>query len=241
MMKGLFLFFIGIFSTCGLQSQVYFDAQFHKLNNKNGASFYKITDSTDNEIVVKTYFINDTINSISHFKNSKIRERQGKNYQYYQSGKLKYDIDYENGKLNGFLLGYFENGQKRRVDFYKNDSLIEGKCYTTNGLDTVYYIHEHSASYKGQNLEGFRRFVLSKLRYPAKAARKGIKGRVILEFCVNSKGYVVDIVVIKSPDDLLSQSAINALKESDIWTPGIQEGMNVKQKFTIPIDFKLEK
>src|ERR1035437_4064625 len=59
--------------------------------------------------------------------------------QYYSNGQLKYEKNYFNNKLHGVFKGYFDNGNIRRVDYYKNESLLNGKCYTKNGVDTNYY------------------------------------------------------------------------------------------------------
>lgn len=179
----------------------------------------------------------DSIYEITHY--SKTKEKNGKDYKYYSSGQLKYDIDYRNNKINGYLFGYFENGNKRRVDYYRNDTLIEGKCYTENGLDTVYYVFQKNATYKGKNVDYFRKFVSRKVKYPYEAILRGVEGRVIIQFGVNSKGEIVDIKILKSPDDLLSQSAIKAIKKSHRWEPAIQDGKKVKQIFVIPIDYSL--
>jgi len=239
-MKKIILLLIVNILVNNLKSQIYFDENFHEIKNKIGANYYRIIDSTQNDLVEKTYYINDTIYGIIHYLKTNKNIRQGKTYEYYESGKLEYDIDYSDNRLNGFVKGYFENGNKRRIDYYKNDTLVEGKCFTDNGQDTSYYIFRKNASYKGQNIEGFRRFVARKVKYPTDAAYAGIQGRVIVEFSINTKGELVDIFVVNSPNDLLTQSAIKAIKKSDLWEPGIQEGKKAKQKFVIPIDFRLD-
>ena len=105
------------------------------------------------------------------------------------------------------------------------------------GFDTTYYVYSRHATYKGQNLEGFRRFVASKVKYPPLAVENWIQGRGVIEFSVNSRGEVVDLNVIESPDDMLSQAAIKAIKKSELWEPCVYEGKKAKQSFYIPIDF----
>lgn len=239
-MKNTILIITGILLTCNLKSQVFYDEHFHKVNNKIDASYYRQIDTTESEIIEKTYWINDSIYEITHYARLGDRIKQGKNYQYYKTGKLKYDIDFSDNKLNGVLRGYFENGNIRRIDYYKNDSLIKGNCYSLNGSDTTYYIYMKNANYKGQDLEGFRRFILTKLKYPPLAIENNIQGKVIVEFDVNSRGEVENIYVVESPDDLLSKEAIRAVNKSDIWEPCIFEGKKARQRFAIPIYFNLD-
>jgi len=53
---------------------------------------------------------------------------------YYESGQLKAEYNYKNGKLDGFAREYYENGQLQDETPYKNDKK-EGivKTYIENG------------------------------------------------------------------------------------------------------------
>jgi len=220
-------------------AQVYFDEHWNKIDDKSKATYYELIDSSATEIIEKIYFINDSLYKISHFSGLKDKKKNGKCYQYYRNGKVEYDMNYLDNNLDGKFLGYYENGNTRRVDFYKNGKFLNGNCYTKSGLDTTYFIYEKSASYKGGGIASFQRFVMKQVKYPEIAAEKGIQGKVKVEFCVNSKGQVCDVKVIESPNYYLSKSALDAVLKSEFWEPAIQEGKRVKQKFVIPINFSL--
>ena len=74
--------------------------------------------------------------------------------------------------------------------------------------------------------------------YPEPARRVGIEGRVIVQFVVDERGNVVDPVVVRSPHDLLSQAALDAVRKVS-FEPGQQRGRAVKVQFTVPVTFRL--
>ena len=78
----------------------------------------------------------------------------------------------------------------------------------------------------------------SRVTYPAFARQVGIEGQVVIQFVVDERGNVVDPVVLRSPNDLLSEAALKAVRESR-FTPGQQRGRPVKVRFAVPVTFRL--
>ena len=83
-------------------------------------------------------------------------------------------------------------------------------------------------------LEGLQ----ARLEYPPLAIRAGIEGTVIVQFVVDERGHVVDPVVLRSPNELLSEAALEAIRESR-FTPGQQRGRPVKVRYAVPVQFTL--
>ncbi len=77
-----------------------------------------------------------------------------------------------------------------------------------------------------------------RVEYPEFARRAGIEGQVVVQFVVDERGNVVDPVVLRSPNDLLSEAALKAVRESK-FTPGQQRGRPVKVRFAVPVTFRL--
>ena len=77
-----------------------------------------------------------------------------------------------------------------------------------------------------------------RVEYPEFARRVGIEGQVVVQFVVDERGNVVDPVVLRSPNDLLSEAALKAVRESR-FTPGQQRGRPVKVRFAVPVTFRL--
>jgi protein TonB len=105
--------------------------------------------------------------------------------------------------------------------------------------EEIFFVVENMPSFQGKGQEGFREWIARNLKYPESAAKKGIGGRVFVQFAINSKGEVVDAVILKGVDPALDQEALRVIMSSPKWEPGRQRGKPVKVQFTFPINFVL--
>lgn len=78
------------------------------------------------------------------------------------------------------------------------------------------------------------------IRYPKALAESCIQGRVICTFVVEKDGSISDVKVVKSLDPLLDKEAVRVVSGMPKWTPGKQNGVTVKVKYTIPVTFRLQ-
>jgi TonB family protein len=106
--------------------------------------------------------------------------------------------------------------------------------------EQVFIFVENYATFQGGDVNTFRSYIQRSLVYPVDAAKDRIQGKVILQFCVNSRGYVVDAKILRSIHPLLDNEVIRCLENSPRWQPAKQGGRYVKQQFVIPVSFVLE-
>jgi TonB family protein len=79
------------------------------------------------------------------------------------------------------------------------------------------------------------------LVYPEEARKKGIEGKVFIEFVLQTNGEMTDFKVAKGIDDSVDTEALRALMQIDTkWRPAIHQSEIVKMKMVIPIVFKLD-
>lgn len=107
--------------------------------------------------------------------------------------------------------------------------------------DTPFLVAEEMPLFQGQNLNTFRTWVQSQIRYPAEALKRGIEGRVVLSFIVERDGSVSIIQLLQSPDRILSEEARRVVAASPKWTPGRQRGHLVRVRYMLPVDFSIPK
>lgn len=79
----------------------------------------------------------------------------------------------------------------------------------------------------------------SKIQYPKKAQKAGIEGRVIIQFIITETGEIENPVVVRGIGGGCDEEAIRVLKEYAKFKPGLQRGVPVRVRFTVPIVFKL--
>jgi TonB family protein len=99
--------------------------------------------------------------------------------------------------------------------------------------DTVFVIVEEMPEMIG-GLASIQRHII----YPEGARADSVEGRVHVEFVVGSDGVVRDMRVVQSPDERLSQAALDAMQHAR-FTPGRQRGVAVPVRLTLPITFRL--
>ncbi len=92
----------------------------------------------------------------------------------------------------------------------------------------------------GEPATEFRKYIFQNLSYPDIASGNGISGKVLVQFTIDSKGKLVDAVVLIPVDPALDKEALRVVMSSPLWTPGRQRGKAVKVLYTFPISFKLQ-
>ena len=105
--------------------------------------------------------------------------------------------------------------------------------------DTPLLFVEDMPSFQGGDLNKFRNWVQSRLKYPAIAQENNIQGKVTLSFVIEKDGTLTHIEVLQSPDRSLSEEASRILAQSPKWTPGKQRNIPVRVKYILPVDFVL--
>jgi TonB family protein len=104
--------------------------------------------------------------------------------------------------------------------------------------DTVYAFAEVPATYQG-GMPAFYRGVSKSLTYPKYSRRKGIEGKVFIQFIIGKDGALANPKVIKGIGGGCDEAALEACLKQRGWLPGRNKGKPVKTRMTLPIIFKL--
>lgn len=78
----------------------------------------------------------------------------------------------------------------------------------------------------------------SKVVYPEMAIQAKIEGRVLLEVTIDKSGKVFHVNIASSSSNILDKAAIDAVYKTN-FLPALQNGIPVKSKLIIPIQFKI--
>ncbi|MBS1555400.1 MAG: energy transducer TonB [Bacteroidetes bacterium] len=105
-------------------------------------------------------------------------------------------------------------------------------------VDEIFTVVEETATPKG-GMAAFYKYVGEKIKYPAQARRMGVEGKVFVQFVIGKDGSISDVKVIKGIGAGCDEEAIRIVQSSPAWNPGKQRGKPVKQRYTLPIQFKL--
>ena len=83
-------------------------------------------------------------------------------------------------------------------------------------------------------------YLYSNTKYPVVAQENGVQGRVIISFVVERDGSISDVKVARSVDPSLDREAQRVVMSMPRWTPGKQNGLTVRVKYTVPVVFRLQ-
>ncbi|GAB3841360.1 energy transducer TonB [Hymenobacter jeollabukensis] len=81
-------------------------------------------------------------------------------------------------------------------------------------------------------------FLRDKLKYPEEALRKGVAGKVLVQFVVDERGHLLDPQVVRGLGAGLDEEALRLVRIMPWWTPGLVGGQPVKVQVTLPIVFR---
>lgn len=104
----------------------------------------------------------------------------------------------------------------------------------------VYLVPDEMPKFPG-GMQAMTKYLSTNVKYPVEAQKKGVSGRVIIQFVVMEDGTLGQEKVVRGVDPLLDEEALRVVKAMPKWTPGVADGKTVKVRFTIPVMFSLSK
>ncbi|WP_354428621.1 MULTISPECIES: energy transducer TonB [unclassified Mucilaginibacter] len=99
---------------------------------------------------------------------------------------------------------------------------------------------EQSPSFPG-GMDRFNTYVANHLEIPQLTALFGFTGRIVVGFTVDKRGKLTDINPISNSGLGLENEIASIIAQSPSWKPGIQNGIPVDVKYTIPFKFNFQK
>ena len=84
------------------------------------------------------------------------------------------------------------------------------------------------------------RYLISNTKYPPKARKKNITGKVFVNFTVEKDGRITEVKIIRSAHPLLDEEAIRVIASMPVWKPGMQDGRLVRASLNLPLSFTLK-
>lgn len=129
-----------------------------------------------------------------------------------------------------------------KTDQYKQYLKIRKKLrFTTGAVDSSNVVYTTGVkspelrTHKG-NLTAF---LQEHLEYPEVARRQNLQGTVLLEFIVETNGYISNLHVVKSVGGGCNEEALRVMGFST-WIPAEKDGKRVRCKMQVPIIFSLQ-
>ena len=105
--------------------------------------------------------------------------------------------------------------------------------------DEVFMVVEDAPEFKG-GTDALLEYLRDNIEYPERCKQEEIQGRVIVTFVVEKDGSIVEPEVVKSVDPELDAEALRLVSNMPAWTPGKQNGKEVRVRYSVPVNFRLK-
>lgn len=84
-------------------------------------------------------------------------------------------------------------------------------------------------------------WIVKNIKYPAQAMKKGLQGKVYIQFIIEKDGSLSNIKIVRGIDPTLDNEAVRVIKSMPKWIPGKQRGLMVRVSYVLPVNFELSK
>jgi TonB family protein len=154
------------------------------------------------------------------------------------TGNKKWEMGhYANGFKQGkWVGGHFDSIQYRFEEYYEADTFKGGMMHFNDTAIAYTQVYVPAAS-----LGNIALHIQRKLVYPDEAIDNGIQGRVLFEFVIDKMGKMRDLIILESPDPILSKEAMRIITHPAMpgWKVGLVRGVPVNSRMRLPVVFKL--
>lgn len=226
------------------QDTIYLDQSSREISSFENYQYY--------QVVTKMSPYNDSAIIREYYKTGKQKSEQyilykdkigqfigGPIKQWYDNGQLRRSYNYKGAlNLDGDVLTYYKTGELKRKDLYKEGKLVKGNLYSIEGIEVEHSDFIMEATYPGGNNELIA-FLVKNLKYPKKAKKNNVEGKVYVKFRIDDKGRITDAKVVKSVDDELDEEALRVVNKMPKWSPYIMDGEIMATYFMLPVSFTL--
>ena len=143
-----------------------------------------------------------------------------------------------NGQPDSVWTGLNVDGSIYYTERYNKGKFLGGISYDSLGNRYEYTVLSEAAE-PVKGMQGFYQHVGKVLKYPAGARRRGVEGKVFIEFVVEKDGSITSLRTIRGIGSGCDEEAISAVGSSPKWKPAIERGQKVRTRYVVPITFKL--
>ena len=104
----------------------------------------------------------------------------------------------------------------------------------------IYSVVEEMPEYPG-GMKAFVNYLKRKLVYPPQAKKENLEGVVAVQFVVEKDGRITSPTVVRSLRADMDSATLTAIRNMPNWIPAREHGMRVRCKYSVPVQFKIER
>jgi TonB family protein len=182
----------------------------------------------------------DSTGKPSHYSSYQNNVLSGPDTAYFPDGRIKSTGEWKQGKRDGPWTGFYPSGKLSGTAIYKQGEAREVVGYEEDGtVNKAIKSFAAPATYPG-GMDYWMSYLHRALDYPLSAREHHHEGYAVIMFKVKKDGMTSNYKVVRSAGDpLLDEAAIDVIKKSGKWYPGIDDGHYIEMFISQPINFRL--
>lgn len=146
---------------------------------------------------------------------------------------------FKNYVKDGAWVGYFDDGRMYFQEVWSEGKLTKGISHDDQNKTYSYDNDSFQTlpAFMGGQAE-LEKYLEKNKRYPKKAQRAGVAGKVVVKFTVEIDGKITHPHVIET-NSYFNEEALRLVQEMPAWKPALLRGQEIKRNYILPINFKL--
>lgn len=217
-------------------------SRWYSTGQKMGDFYRMYSERTDYEDFEHRKYDHDEkiISLFDTLGNALVSEGNGKAFEMDFLGNIVGEGEVNAGLKDGDWSGTLSSEEYELMTYseqYSSGKLLGGISIDLNGNRFSYTELEIQSEYPG-GLKPYFEFLGRNMKYPKQARRKGIQGRVYIQFTIEKDGALSDFEVIKGIGGGCDEEALRVLKMSKEWIPAKFRGQVIRSKLIQNILFK---
>ena len=155
--------------------------------------------------------------------------------------------------VKGYLKKYIEENQNKPIIENEEDNSVDDAISNENERENennaiiteskydedILIKADNMPEFADGGMKGLMIYLREAINYPPNAKASGIEGRVIVQFIINLDGSISDAHVLRGVNQDLDKEALRVINSMPKWKPGTNKGENVRVRYTIPVNFRL--
>jgi antitoxin component YwqK of YwqJK toxin-antitoxin module len=155
---------------------------------------------------------------------------------------IKYDKDFKNKIEEGAVQDSLQEGEWHElvndsikyITIYKN-----GEPISSTDPNCIFDKVEKEPYFKTGSSD-FMESTAKALKFPAFDIQYHTWGKIIITFVVEKDGSLSNVIALRGPTQTIMDAAIEAVKQSPKWIPGVQNGLPARTRFTVSFKVGVE-
>jgi len=187
---------------------------------------------------------------LTRLSDNKMIHSEQFNKGYFSSANILNPFDNEYGTISSEMIKKLPDSQSqkfRNTESFELDSTAFEASLLNADVETIfktltgktYTIKNRRVMYPEGDYE-LMEFIAKNIRYPMSAIVGKKSGQVFVDTYIDSNGNLKEAKILYGIDEDLDNEALRVIRMITKWLPGLQEGVAVKSRITIPVTFEIK-